>query len=75
MKPKLIKAKIEKVINSLCTEFPWLSYHNVSSQCQPLIKIDEEVTGINKDFDDLCIQNTAGNSEGQTTNCLKWSLG
>ena len=67
MKPKLIKAEIERVINSLRTEFPRLGHRNVSSQCQPLIKIDEEVTGTNEDFDDICTQNTAISSEEQTT--------
>lgn len=67
MKSKLIKAKIEGVIRTLRTEFPRLSYHNVNSQCQPLIRIDEEVTGTNEDFDDTCTQNTAISSEEQTT--------
>lgn len=67
MKPKLIKAKIEGIINSLRTEFPQLGYHNVSLQCQPLIRIDEEVAGTNESFDDICTQNTAISSEEQTT--------
>ena len=67
MKPKLIKAKIQGIINSLRTEFPQLGYHNVSLQCQPLIRIDEEVAGTNEDFDDTCTQNTAISSEEQTT--------